>query len=599
MATTTVTGYYFDDDPFKVTPGAIVYADDLNLPLASISSAFDTILDNIRTGSKIRSGEDTGIQNLYEINLDPPLSEYVEGQEIWLKGLNANTGASTINVNGIGAKQIKRAGLYDLQGDEIGTTFYTGLKYCGGVFIITGETKRSIYDNDQAIAASINAAISENNAANCAAESNSSAIAAGISEDNAAVSAAEAAISASEAAESAQEAAGVAAVTAGDGITITGTPSHPIVNNNSPNVTTDLSIDRDSTTVTIESSDGENAIIAAATTSEAGIQTADDKYKTDRLEVENDCINGAFDDLCWQRGTSQTANGYLSADRWRFSSTGTTHLVNKTVFPVGQSDVHGFTNYLRNQLTISVGSGNQSSFEQRSLDVQEYAGKKVCVVFEAKADIEREIALEGQQRFVSSAVAVDEISPQKITIGTDWGTHFGFIDFPSVLGETIDNLSSSTLKFWLDAGSDFNANTDSLGQQTGSPDFAFANIRYFIADKVLPTRRKTAEESLVECQRYARPLFIGGASLPLVYCNDSTSLWVQTLFFEQMIQSPDLETEPTASPKRRSSATTGTISSTVIRTLNENRVDLECTGADFTTETSYVQFNGGFLSAEI
>jgi hypothetical protein len=50
---------------------------------------------------------DTGAANAYVATLSPALTAYVAGQGIYLKVTNANTTASTINVNGLGAKDIK------------------------------------------------------------------------------------------------------------------------------------------------------------------------------------------------------------------------------------------------------------------------------------------------------------------------------------------------------------------------------------------------------------------------------------------------------------------------------------------------------------
>ena len=47
--------------------------------------------------------DDTGTTNTFEIALNPPLASYVEGQTVYFKAANPNTGASTLNVNGLGA----------------------------------------------------------------------------------------------------------------------------------------------------------------------------------------------------------------------------------------------------------------------------------------------------------------------------------------------------------------------------------------------------------------------------------------------------------------------------------------------------------------
>jgi hypothetical protein len=67
--------------------------------------------------------------------------------------------------------------------------------------------------------------------------------------------------------------------TAGSGITLTGT----VFSNAAPNVSTNLTTTSASTTVTINSSDGTNALISAATQVAAGVLTASDKTKLDGI----------------------------------------------------------------------------------------------------------------------------------------------------------------------------------------------------------------------------------------------------------------------------------------------------------------------------
>lgn len=50
---------------------------------------------------------DTGSVNTYVITPSPAVSSYVKGQVFYFTAANANTGASTLNVNGLGAKAIQ------------------------------------------------------------------------------------------------------------------------------------------------------------------------------------------------------------------------------------------------------------------------------------------------------------------------------------------------------------------------------------------------------------------------------------------------------------------------------------------------------------
>lgn len=74
---------------------------------------------------------DTGAANAYEIALTPAPSGYVEGQFFSFKAVNANTGASTIDVNGLGAKTIKRRDGSSLLAGDIGAGAYCIIGYDG------------------------------------------------------------------------------------------------------------------------------------------------------------------------------------------------------------------------------------------------------------------------------------------------------------------------------------------------------------------------------------------------------------------------------------------------------------------------------------
>lgn len=87
---------------------------------------------------------DSGSADAYVVTLDPAPTSYVAGMVVRFKTTNANTGASTINVNGIGVASIKRkrdGG--DLQsGDIVSGPVYT-LVYDGSNFRLDSEQQAS------------------------------------------------------------------------------------------------------------------------------------------------------------------------------------------------------------------------------------------------------------------------------------------------------------------------------------------------------------------------------------------------------------------------------------------------------------------------
>lgn len=62
---------------------------------------------------------DVGAADAYAITLSTAPTAYTEGQEFTFKATNANTGASTINVNGLGVKTIKKYNDIDLNAGDI------------------------------------------------------------------------------------------------------------------------------------------------------------------------------------------------------------------------------------------------------------------------------------------------------------------------------------------------------------------------------------------------------------------------------------------------------------------------------------------------
>ena len=85
-------------------------------------------------------------------------------------------------------------------------------------------------------------------------------------------------------------------------------------------------------------------------------------------------INGQFD--VWQRATSSssvTSSGYLSADRWRFESSGATYTTSQQVFAPGQTDVPSNPKYY---LRFNVTTANDNTaVTQRIEDVDSVQGE--------------------------------------------------------------------------------------------------------------------------------------------------------------------------------------------------------------------------------
>jgi hypothetical protein len=94
---------FVDGDPSRGILGTVVTADFLN----ALNKHYHTGLDQDGHGA-LPYATDTGTANAYVVNLNPALTQYVNGMPIFFKATNASTGASTINVNGLGIKPIKK-----------------------------------------------------------------------------------------------------------------------------------------------------------------------------------------------------------------------------------------------------------------------------------------------------------------------------------------------------------------------------------------------------------------------------------------------------------------------------------------------------------
>jgi hypothetical protein len=77
---------------------------------------------------------DSGTANNYVVALTPSPMSYYEGLKFLFKSANANTGASLIDVNGIGNKSIKKNVTEDLSADDIKAGSIVLLVYDGTNF---------------------------------------------------------------------------------------------------------------------------------------------------------------------------------------------------------------------------------------------------------------------------------------------------------------------------------------------------------------------------------------------------------------------------------------------------------------------------------
>jgi len=220
----------------------------------------------------------------------------------------------------------------------------------------------------------------------------------------------------------------------------------------------------------------------------------------------NKLINGNFD--IWQRGTSFSASAVSQhlADRWINVSATTTQAVSRQVFSVGQSSVPGNPKYYHRSVVASAStSGSVANLQQRIEGVGTLANSTATLSFWAKADSAKNIAVEFNQYFGSGGSPSDivrAISPTTIPLTASWQKFIVTANIPSIAGKTLGTNNDDYLQFnlWFDAGSDFNARTNSLGNQSGT--FDIAQVQLEEGTVATPFEHRPIGLELSLCQRY-------------------------------------------------------------------------------------------------
>lgn len=223
---------------------------------------------------------------------------------------------------------------------------------------------------------------------------------------------------------------------------------------------------------------------------------------------KNLIINGNFD--IWQRENSVTGTNNYGADRWKQERTGSTCTYSKQTFTVGQTDVpNGPTYFARFAVTSSAGAGNRVVVTQSIENILLTAGQTVTLSFWAKADSAKPISIEGVQGMGTGGTPSANVNPawvQKVTLSTSWQKYTITKTFPSVSGKTLGtdgiHTTASGIVIWFDAGSSFNARTDTLGQQSGT--FDIAQVQMEIGSVATNFEMRPISTEMDMCSRYCR-----------------------------------------------------------------------------------------------
>ncbi len=128
----SILGYTTNYSLRKINFNSPYWQDDLN----SNFDVIDSVVKGVQTvGSNIPFVVATGSTNAYVLTYSPAITAYTSGMEISFQPNAANTGAATVNVNGLGAKALTRGGVA-LENGVLSSGGYVRAIYNGTNFVV-------------------------------------------------------------------------------------------------------------------------------------------------------------------------------------------------------------------------------------------------------------------------------------------------------------------------------------------------------------------------------------------------------------------------------------------------------------------------------
>ncbi len=147
------------------TPGTpaiantLARAETVAAELVTIQGAFNKIPEQVSLEQdRAAYALDTGVADAYLVAMPSTWTAYTEGASLRMKAVNANTGASTINVDGLGVKLIKRfngdaLSAADIPADSVLEFYFDGVNFqlAGGPATITNGVLGPASSTDNAV----------------------------------------------------------------------------------------------------------------------------------------------------------------------------------------------------------------------------------------------------------------------------------------------------------------------------------------------------------------------------------------------------------------------------------------------------------------
>lgn len=138
---------YFElDSPLERFTNA--RADAVNSLFQGIEDGFDLLPSpSLFTGHRFNYAADSGAVNAYVVTISPEPTAYATGMTIDMYTTNTNTGASTVNVNGLGVKNILDSAGSALAAGAIVAGIANVLKYDGSAFRLQATVSTTVPAN--------------------------------------------------------------------------------------------------------------------------------------------------------------------------------------------------------------------------------------------------------------------------------------------------------------------------------------------------------------------------------------------------------------------------------------------------------------------
>lgn len=245
------------------------------------------------------------------------------------------------------------------------------------------------------------------------------------------------------------------------------------------------------------------------------------------FSFRNKIINGDFQIA--QRGTSATVTGanapYVSLDRWACGIVGSnTNTFAQVTLARSEAESIGTeaTFFARYVCTATSGTAAFANIAQRIEGVGTLSGKQVTVSFTARKLVSGgKMSIEFAQNFGSGGSPSAEVNGStnptlttKIALTTEWQRYSFTTTLPSLEGKVLGSNDDHklVLHFWFDAGSVFDARTQSLGHQSGT--FDIIDVQVEEGPRASPFERRAQSVERTLCERYfesgnIQPTYLG------------------------------------------------------------------------------------------